>query len=115
LCVCVDSVLDHARFFDPEKYNIILVDQRGCAKSTPYAEIKENTTQEIVYDFEKLRKELKIEKWQLFGGSWGSLVAVYYAVSLLDFISCHISYSCTTDSISSPSLRNDPPWSVSRK
>jgi proline iminopeptidase len=86
LCVlfCL-FILDHARFFDPSKYNIILVDQRGCAKSTPYAEIRENNTQELVNDFEKLRKELKIEKWQLFGGSWGSLVALCYAVSVCTF------------------------------
>ena len=70
-----------ATFFDPKFYNIILVDQRGCGKSTPFAEIAENTTLNLVDDFEKLRKELGIQKWQLFGGSWGSTLALTYAVS----------------------------------
>jgi proline iminopeptidase len=70
-----------ATYFDPKAYKIILVDQRGCGKSKPFAELRENTTPEIINDFEKLRKHLKIEKWQLFGGSWGSTLALSYAVS----------------------------------
>eukprot|EP00604_Paraphysomonas_vestita_P002967 CAMPEP_0174821042 /NCGR_PEP_ID=MMETSP1107-20130205/5309_1 /TAXON_ID=36770 /ORGANISM="Paraphysomonas vestita, Strain GFlagA" /LENGTH=271 /DNA_ID=CAMNT_0016037641 /DNA_START=303 /DNA_END=1118 /DNA_ORIENTATION=+ len=69
-----------AQFFDPEAYKIILVDQRGCGKSTPFAELHENTTYDSVKDFEKIRKELKIEKWQVFGGSWGSTLALAYAM-----------------------------------
>ena len=62
-----------ARYFDPKVYRVILVDQRGCGKSTPFAELRENTTPDLVNDFEKLRVKLGIEKWQVFGGSWGKL------------------------------------------
>merc|ERR1711981_1253814 len=58
-----------ARYFNPEKYYIILVDQRGCGSSTPFAELRENTTWDSVRDFEKIRKELDVDKWQVFGGS----------------------------------------------
>jgi hypothetical protein len=71
----------HARFFDPAAYRIILVHQRGCGKSTPFAELRENTTQDSIADFEKLRKHLDVDKWQVFGGSWGSTLALAYAVS----------------------------------
>jgi len=67
------------RFFDPAAYRIVLFDQRGCAKSTPHAELRENTTWELVADIEKLRANLGIEKWQVFGGSWGSTLALAYA------------------------------------
>lgn len=67
------------RFFDPEQYRIILFDQRGCGRSTPHAELAENTTQHLVADIEAIRKYLKIEKWVLFGGSWGSTLALVYA------------------------------------
>jgi proline iminopeptidase len=67
------------RYFDPAKYRIVLFDQRGCGKSTPYAELKENTTWDLVADMEKLRRRLDIEKWQVFGGSWGSTLALAYA------------------------------------
>lgn len=70
-----------ARYFDPKIYRIILVDQRGCGDSTPFAELRENTTQDSIRDFEKLRVKLGIEKWQLFGGSWGSTLSLAYAVS----------------------------------
>src|SRR2546425_2175348 len=60
------------RFFDPSAYRIVLFDQRGCGKSTPHAELEENTTWDLVSDMERLRTELAIEKWQVFGGSWGS-------------------------------------------
>ena len=67
------------RFFDPEKYRIILFDQRGCGRSTPHAELTENTTQHLVADIESIREYLKIEKWLVFGGSWGSTLAIAYA------------------------------------
>lgn len=67
------------RYFNPEKYHIILHDQRGAGKSTPYAELKENTTQNLVEDVEKLRKHVGAEKVILFGGSWGSTLALAYA------------------------------------
>jgi len=67
------------RFFNPDKYLIVLHDQRGCGKSRPNAEIRENTTQFLVQDIEKLRKELNINKIILFGGSWGSTLSLAYA------------------------------------
>jgi len=72
------------RFFDPKKWRIILFDQRGCGKSLPFSELKDNTTWDLVDDMEKLRKELKIEKWTVFGGSWGSTLALSYAISYPD-------------------------------
>ena len=69
-----------ARFFDPAVYRIILVDQRGCGDSTPFADLRDNTTYDSVRDFEKLRIKLGIEKWQVFGGSWGSTLSLAYAV-----------------------------------
>jgi proline iminopeptidase len=71
----------YARFFNPKKYYIVLVDQRGCGKSRPTAEIKENTTQDLINDFEKIRVFLHIEKWMLFGGSWGSTLSLVYAIT----------------------------------
>lgn len=70
---------NHRRFFNPSAYRIILVDQRGCGKSSPHAETQENTTQDLVTDFEKIRIKLNIEKWQVFGGSWGSTLGLAYA------------------------------------
>jgi len=67
------------RFFDPEKYRIILFDQRGCGRSTPHAELAENTTENLVADIETIREYLKVEKWLVFGGSWGSTLALAYA------------------------------------
>src|SRR6266508_3895807 len=60
------------RYFDPERYRIVLFDQRGCGKSTPFASLEENTTWHSVDDIEALRRWLGIERWQVFGGSWGS-------------------------------------------
>ena len=68
------------RFFDPAHYRIILLDQRGCGRSTPQGEVKENTTADLVNDIEALRQHLKIAKWHVFGGSWGSSLALAYAV-----------------------------------
>lgn len=70
-----------ARFFNPRKYFVVLIDQRGCGKSKPTAELRENTTQNLVDDFEKVRKKLGIKKWMVFGGSWGSTLALYYAMT----------------------------------
>ena len=69
------------RFFNPEKYRIVNFDQPGCGKSTPYASLEANTTWDLVADIEKLRERLAIEKWQVFGGSWGSTLALAYAES----------------------------------
>lgn len=67
------------RFFDPERYCIVLFDQRGCGKSTPHASLENNTTWHLVSDMEVLRAHLGIERWQVFGGSWGSTLALAYA------------------------------------
>lgn len=67
------------RFFDPNFYRIILFDQRGAGQSLPYAELEGNTTQALVADMEAIRNYLKIDKWILFGGSWGSTLALVYA------------------------------------
>ena len=72
---------DHRRFFDPAAYRIILFDQRGCGRSTPHASLVDNTTWHLVEDMEKLRGHLGIETWQVFGGSWGSTLALAYAES----------------------------------
>ncbi|MFN0024916.1 MAG: prolyl aminopeptidase [Parvularculaceae bacterium] len=69
------------RYFDPSAYRIVLFDQRGCGKSTPYAELAENTTWDLVADMEKLRQRLDIERGLVFGGSWGSTLALAYAQS----------------------------------
>jgi proline iminopeptidase len=69
----------HRRFFDPQRYRIILFDQRGCGRSTPHASLEENTTQALVADMEAIREHLKIDKWLLFGGSWGSTLSLVYA------------------------------------
>jgi proline iminopeptidase len=66
------------RVYDPEAYRMILFDQRGCGRSTPYAELRENTTWDLVTDIEKIRIHLGIERWQVFGGSWGSTLALAY-------------------------------------
>jgi proline iminopeptidase len=72
---------DHRKYFDPKHYRVLLFDQRGCGKSTPFAELKENTTWDLVADIEKLRTHLNIEKWIVFGGSWGSTLALTYALT----------------------------------
>jgi len=69
----------HRRFFDPERYRIILFDQRGCGRSTPHASLECNTTQALVADMEAIREHLKIDRWLLFGGSWGSTLSLVYA------------------------------------
>ncbi len=69
----------HRCYFHPEKYRIILFDQRGCGKSRPHASLEDNTTWHLVSDMEKLRRHLEVSKWQVFGGSWGSTLALAYA------------------------------------
>lgn len=74
----------HRRLFDPKRYRIVLVDQRGCGRSTPHAsdpaaDLATNTTWHLVADLETLRKALKIKRWMVFGGSWGSTLALAYA------------------------------------
>lgn len=69
----------HRRFFDPSVYNIIVFDQRGCGRSTPHASLHENSTWKLVDDLEQLRTHFEIETWQVFGGSWGSTLALAYA------------------------------------
>ena len=69
------------RYFDPRKWRIILFDQRGCGRSRPHAELRENTTWDLVADIEQLRVHLGIEQWLVFGGSWGSTLALAYAQS----------------------------------
>ncbi len=69
----------YRRFFDPAAYRIVLLDQRGAGKSTPHASLEENTTWHLIADIEKLRAQLGIESWVVFGGSWGSTLALAYA------------------------------------
>ncbi len=68
----------HRRFFDPDAYRVVLFDQRGAGRSTPVAETRENTTADLVGDIETLRRHLGIDRWLLFGGSWGSTLALAY-------------------------------------
>lgn len=68
------------RYFNPEKYQSIFFDQRGCGRSTPLRELTENTTENLVADMEKLREHLGLEKWIIFGGSWGATLALVYAI-----------------------------------
>ncbi|MDN5929442.1 MAG: prolyl aminopeptidase [Hyphomicrobiales bacterium] len=69
----------HRRLFDPKRYDLLLFDQRGCGRSLPNAELEANTTWHLVADIERLREMAGIEKWQVFGGSWGSTLALAYA------------------------------------
>ncbi|MCC6472811.1 MAG: prolyl aminopeptidase [Burkholderiales bacterium] len=73
------SVAGHRRFFDPGAYRIVVYDQRGAGRSTPLGELRDNTTPHLIEDLEKLRRHLRIERWLVFGGSWGSTLALAYA------------------------------------
>lgn len=75
------SMPQYRRYFDPRKWRIVLFDQRGCGRSTPFAELRENTTWDLVADIERIREHLGIERWAVFGGSWGSTLALAYATS----------------------------------
>lgn len=70
---------NYRRYFNPEKYHIVLFDQRGSGRSKPFAELRQNTTWDLVSDIEKLRNHLQLEKWCVFGGSWGSTLALAYS------------------------------------
>lgn len=70
---------DHRRFFDPERYRIILFDQRGCGQSLPFGELIDNNTQALIDDMERIRIQLNIGQWLVFGGSWGGTLALLYA------------------------------------
>ena len=78
---------DHRRQWDPELYDVLLFDQRGCGKSLPFAEIEHNDTWRIVEDIERLREMCGHQKWQAFGGSWGSTLALAYAQKYPDRVS----------------------------
>ncbi len=74
----------HRQYFDPDYYRIILFDQRGAGRSTPLAHLENNTTQDLINDIEKLRNHLSIDKWHIFGGSWGSTLGLAYAAQHAD-------------------------------
>ncbi|MGR8979998.1 MAG: prolyl aminopeptidase [Gammaproteobacteria bacterium] len=76
---CSGTKPDHRRFFNPERYRIILFDQRGCGLSEPFGELEDNTTQDLIDDMERIRQKLKIERWLIFGGSWGAALGLLYA------------------------------------
>jgi len=69
----------YRRYFDPKVWRIVLFDQRGCGRSRPFAELRENTTQDLVADIERLRTHVGIDRWVVFGGSWGSTLSLAYA------------------------------------
>ncbi|MFO1049277.1 MAG: prolyl aminopeptidase [Geminicoccaceae bacterium] len=70
---------EHRRLFDPDRYRVLLFDQRGCGKSTPHGSLDANTTWDLVADIERLRGLMEVERWLVFGGSWGSTLALAYA------------------------------------
>lgn len=76
----------YRQYFDPKRWRIVLFDQRGCGRSTPHAELRENTTWDLVADIEKLREHLGIEKWVVFGGSWGSTLSLAYSQTHPDHV-----------------------------
>ncbi len=78
---------DHRRFFDPAHYRVLLFDQRGAGRSRPYAETRDNTTQHLIADIEALRRMVGVDRWQVFGGSWGSTLALAYAQAHPDAVS----------------------------
>ncbi len=78
---CVDS---YTEFFNLDHWRVVMFDQRGCGKSTPFAELKENTTWDLIDDIEKIRDLLNIKEWHVFGGSWGSTLSLSYACSFPD-------------------------------
>ena len=71
----------YARYFDPQKWRIVLFDQRGCGNSTPFAELRDNSTWDLVADIERIREHLVIDAWAVFGGSWGSTLALAYGIT----------------------------------
>lgn len=87
---------DHRRLFDPDRYRIMLFDQRGCGRSTPHASLDSNTTWHLVDDIESLRMNFEVERWLVVGGSWGSTLALAYAETHPDRVSELIVYSILT-------------------
>jgi proline iminopeptidase len=75
------------RFFDPRRYHKVLSDQRGCGRSTPFADVTENTTWDLIDDIERIRERIGVERWMVFGGSWGSTLALAYAAKHPDRVS----------------------------
>ena len=75
------------RFFDPSRYHVTLMDQRGCGRSTPHAELRENTTWDLIADIERVREKMGVDKWLVFGGSWGSTLALAYAATYPERVS----------------------------
>jgi len=80
----------HRQLFDPALYDVMLFDQRGCGRSTPYAELEANTTWHLVADIERLRALMGVDKWLVFGGSWGSTLALAYAETHPEHVSALI-------------------------
>lgn len=78
------SSSDHRRYFNPEKYRIIIFDQRGCGKSTPHASTNNNTTWDLIDDIEEIREYFSITKWLVAGGSWGTTLALAYGIKHCD-------------------------------
>jgi proline iminopeptidase len=76
---CSGTKPDHRRYFNPERYRIILFDQRGCGQSKPFGETENNTTQDLIEDMERIRARLNIDRWLVFGGSWGAALGLLYA------------------------------------
>lgn len=81
---CSGTRPDHRRFFDPDRFHIILMDQRGCGLSLPFGELSGNTTRDLLTDMEQIRAKLRIDQWLLFGGSWGGTLALLYAQQFPD-------------------------------
>ncbi|GAA0591013.1 prolyl aminopeptidase [Kutzneria viridogrisea] len=93
--------IGHRRAFDPQRYRVVLFDQRGCGRSTPHAgdpatDMRHNTTEHLLADMEKLREHLSIDKWLLYGGSWGSTLILAYAQRHPDRVSEAVICSVTT-------------------
>lgn len=80
----------HRQFFDPARYRVVLFDQRGCGRSTPHAELRDNSTWDLVADIERIRQHLNIPRWMVFGGSWGSTLALAYAQTWPDAVSAMV-------------------------
>jgi proline iminopeptidase len=76
----------HRRFFDPQRYRIVLFDQRGCGQSIPHAELHNNTTQHLIADIEQIRQRLAVERWVVAGGSWGSTLALAYGQAYPEYV-----------------------------
>lgn len=83
---CSGCKPEHRRFFDPDFYHIILFDQRGCGRSLPFGECENNTLFDLIADLERIREFLHIEKWLLFGGSWGATLSLTYAQKHTDYV-----------------------------